>query len=853
MLKRFLSIVLAFTVTFSGIIPISAAKRNDVTVYLSVSKYGEIVRDTNGELMAYVEVSLNGKDSYNLDDVFQKAHDLYCKYGDKGYSSSESEWGFGIDKFWGNTSGDFGYQVNGGTEAVMGLGHLVEDGDYIDMAIYKNSYPDTEGYSMFDLTKAEIYTDTEFELTLNYFSGYDENWNNIVSPCEGAQITVNGEETEFVTDENGNVVLSFETDGKKIISATKKKVVSEVEVPAITAPVCIVDVKSRAVEIMHNIASGYKDSDFSEDNVNLPWIIADMMMYEELFPESENNLSDSQKQDALESMVSFAEKVEKPGDLAKSIIALRSLGYDARRIYTEDFEKIDLVEKLAELVDSENDAVTNVYTLPYVLIALSQGEDYISADQLDYLISAALENKEIWQNTEYGTDALTPMVFALALYSDRNNEIEAVLEESVGILESEQREDGLIDGFEGYEAASTGLAICAVSSVEIDAKTVKNPEINLIDGLISTLNSEENGFSNEFATEQGFRGLLGWRYLTEDAGKGIYNFYDYSMQETNLTGFEYCPVSFDVSPKKAEVTIKKQDAISDNCFDLLEGKYSYSVSAAGYKTEKGEFEISEEDAKNHILKNIEISLEKKKSEGSSGKVSVSTEIENDKEELPKEEEQITEPPVSTETPVLTEPTEPQVPELPVNKVFTEDTFKDVNSDDWYYQSVKFVYEKDIFDGTDIGFEPNKPMTRAMLVTVLHRLDSSNEEYESNTFSDVSEDKWYYQSINWANENKIVNGMSEDIFDPDRAITREQLAVILYRYALYKGYNVKMAEIIALPYNDNDKISDYALEAIKFVTSAKLVYGRDTNEFDPKASATRAEVATIIMRFFEVNK
>lgn len=840
MLKKFLCIVLSLAVMFSGIITISATGRNNVTVYLSVSKYGEIVRDKNGNSLAYAEVSLKGKDNYNLDDVFRKAHELYYEDEAEGYSSSESEWGFGIDKFWGDASGNFGYQVNNGKESVMGLGHTVEDGDYIDVSIYQNFYPDTEGYSMFDLVKTEVYTDTEFELTLNWFSGYDENWNNIISPCEGAQITVNGEETAFVTDENGKVVLSFENEGKKIISAVKKKTVNEAEVPAITAPVCIADVKNRIVEVMHNIAKEYKESDFSNENVNLPWIIADMMMYEELFPESENILNDSQKQDALECMISFAEKAEKPGDLAKSIIALRSLGYDAKRIYAKDFEKIDLAEKLSELVNSENDAVTNIYTLPYVIIALSQGEDYVTDEQLDYLMTSALESKEKWQDTDNGTDALTPMIFALAPYASESDEIENVLKDSIEILKSEQREDGLIDGFEGYEPASTGLAICAVSAMGIDAETVKNSENNLVDGLISTLNSDENAFSNEFATEQGFRGLLGWRYLAEDTGKTIYDFHDYSIEEANLTGFEYCPVVFDVSPTKAEVTVKKQNAVSDNCFDLSEGEYTYSVSASGYKTEKGEFEITEDDAQNHILKNIEISLDKKKSGGSSGIVSAITKTESDtKEELPLEDIKITEPPALTE---------------PVKKVFTEDTFEDVNSDAWYYQAVKYVYENDIFNGTDIGFEPNKPMTRAMLVTVLYRLDSPNEEkYQSNTFLDVPEDKWYYQSVNWAAENKIVNGMSEDTFEPDNSITREQLAVILHRYALYKGYEADGTDTVALTYNDNENISDYAVEAIKFATSVKLIFGRDANVFDPKAGATRAEVATVIMRLSGVNK
>ena len=234
MSKKVLSILMALIMIICAF-PVCAEESTDITVFISLSKYGEIVKDKNGESVAYVEVGLSEKASYNLDDVFLTAHSLYYEDGEDGYASSESEWGFGIDKLWGDTSGNFGYQVNSGTESVMGLGHTVKDGDYIDAFIYKNSYPDTEGYSMFNMTHVKAYTDSKFELTLNYFSGYDESWNNIISPCGGATITLNGEETEFMTDENGKVLIKLENEGRNIISAIKKMSLNEEEVPAITA------------------------------------------------------------------------------------------------------------------------------------------------------------------------------------------------------------------------------------------------------------------------------------------------------------------------------------------------------------------------------------------------------------------------------------------------------------------------------------------------------------------------------------------------------------------------------------------------------------------------------------------
>ena len=202
-MKKTLAVILTFLMLFSTVSVFAEGETENITVYLSVSKYGEITEDKNGDPMAYAPVTLEGKETYTLDDVFRKAHELYYEDGEGGYASSVGDWGLGIDMFWGDTSYNFGYQVNQGKEAVMGPGHEVTQGDYVDACIYQNLYPDTEGYAFFDIQKTEIMQEEALSLTLSYASGYDENWNTIFSPCEGATILVNGEETEIVTDENG--------------------------------------------------------------------------------------------------------------------------------------------------------------------------------------------------------------------------------------------------------------------------------------------------------------------------------------------------------------------------------------------------------------------------------------------------------------------------------------------------------------------------------------------------------------------------------------------------------------------------------------------------------------------------
>lgn len=820
--KKILSFVLAFIMLLSAFTAFTEGDSEAITVYLTLSKYGDFAEDKDGEQMVLREISLTGKETYTLDDAFSLAHSLYYPDGEEGYASSVGEWGFGVDKLWGDTSYNFGYSVN--SVSAYGAGDQIENGDYIDAFIYKNMYPLTEGYAYFDKYTDKKFIDETEELTLTYLSGYDESYNPVYSPCDGATITFDGEETEFITDENGKATISFEKAGKTVVSAKKTKVSDEVEIPAITAPVCVIDVGIRPeIEMMHNIANNYSKMNFEDAGGNLPWIIADMRIYQELFPDSENVLSEERKEEALKKLVNFADEATTAGDLAKSIIAIRSLGYDAKKVYTEDFKKTDIVKKLTDLLESNYEEVTSVYTVPYVVIALSQGENYAEEEQMAMLINSVFENKSLWQSTDFGTDAMTPVILALSPYYNTNEEIKALIDESVEILKSKQRADGLIDGFEGYESASTGLALCALSSIGIDSKNVKNTEINLIDGLLATANEDLNEFPNPFATEQGFRGLLAWKLFFEQ-NKSIYDFSGYDLKEANLSWSEKCPVIFDVSTKSATVTIEEAEEKVNNGFDLDEGTYTYTVSASGYISETGRIEISAEDVENRALKTITVSLEKRSYSGGGGGSSVVK---------PKEEEEET-----TETELI--PT------------FSEETFSDVKADAWYYPSVKYVYENDLFKGTDNGFQPNSAMTRAMLVTVLHRLAKPENEVSANTFSDIPKDAWYEESVKWASENGIVNGVTEKEFAPDNDITREQLATIIYRFAKLNNYDVnEELDFDVLSYKDSGEISDYAFEAIKYVMKTGIMNGREEKIFAPKAKITRAEVATVIMRFSEV--
>lgn len=192
----------------------------------------------------------------------------------------------------------------------------------------------------------------------------------------------------------------------------------------------------------------------------------------------------------------------------------------------------------------------------------------------------------------------------------------------------------------------------------------------------------------------------------------------------------------------------------------------------------------------------------------------------------------------------------EVEELEENKnIFTENTFSDVQKDEWYYEAVKYAYENNIMQGTPNGFEPNKNMTRAMLVTVLYRLENPKEKAYNNNFVDVQSGDWYFDAIAWAYENNLINGVGDNIFAPNNEITREQMAVIIYRYSKLKEYDINSSNELA-NFIDKEEISEWALDAMKWANESKLIEGVSKNTLLPREYATRAQSATILMRFCE---
>ena len=175
-------------------------------------------------------------------------------------------------------------------------------------------------------------------------------------------------------------------------------------------------------------------------------------------------------------------------------------------------------------------------------------------------------------------------------------------------------------------------------------------------------------------------------------------------------------------------------------------------------------------------------------------------------------------------------------------------FVDVNPKEWYHPYVDYAVTHGLFGGTSANtFEPETAMTRAMLVTVLWRYEGEPEAGE-NTFSDVPNGQWYTNAVAWAAENGIVGGVGNNRFDPNGEITREQMATILFRYAEKKGIDTSKRGSLNI-FSDEKQLSAYAKDAVQWAVAEQIINGSD-GKLLPQGSATRAQVATILMRFIE---
>lgn len=222
--------------------------------------------------------------------------------------------------------------------------------------------------------------------------------------------------------------------------------------------------------------------------------------------------------------------------------------------------------------------------------------------------------------------------------------------------------------------------------------------------------------------------------------------------------------------------------------------------------------------------------------------------------------------VDETTPAEGEETAP-VEETPAEETPVEAGYTDVTEANWFYEAVTYVTENGLVDGeTETTFAPSADMTRADMIVALYRMAGSPEVTGENPFTDVAADADYYAAVIWGTSNGVINGTSETTFSPDDSLQRQAFATMLYRYAELMAADETTdetapaeevpaeetgAEDVLAQYADADSIQAYAREAMAWAVTAGLFQGDPDNNLNPRVNATRAEVATLIMRFAEM--
>ena len=176
-------------------------------------------------------------------------------------------------------------------------------------------------------------------------------------------------------------------------------------------------------------------------------------------------------------------------------------------------------------------------------------------------------------------------------------------------------------------------------------------------------------------------------------------------------------------------------------------------------------------------------------------------------------------------------------------------FHDIDVSMWYHEAVDYVLQNGFMNGMGAGrFEPERNLSRAMLVQILFNMEGKPKADGAITFRDVIPGSWYEDAVRWAAENHIVNGYDLNTFGPDDNITREQLAAIMYRYSEYKGKDMTKRDALT-SFTDSDQIADWAKESVEWAVAGHIINGKGNGTLDPGGNATRAEVAQIINNFF----
>lgn len=645
-------------------------------------------------------------------------------------------------------------------------------------------------------------------------------------------------------------VLSLTKDGASV-TKNIQVLVAEAKAP--------VDVSA----LLENIAKRYgKDaSDY--------WHVLVAQGYSQSKGNTESYISAAERGAYVEQAVEAIDSTDLDTTLAMQIIALRSLGFEPADITKADGTKINALEKLKEAESSGNNGDA------YRLIAYQQGA-YTTEQETNQVLARLLASQTEdggWSNndsTGADPDSTGAVLTSLAPYCQTKAEVKAAVDKAADYLGGLMQSDGNIkssykESNYGTNANTSAMVGIALSALGIDAagdRRFQSGGITLRDGILSFASKDGTGFVYEYGAEQ----------VDDIATKQSALALMAIDRETNIFDFSAC--------SKEAISLKKETGGNGGSGSsgkaeakTIEVSFTLKVDLPRGQEAHQEYNIWLSEKALSLPENAAASDAIKKALSDGGYTCKGL-----------EEGYITSITTPDNVTLAAGDNGPnsgwlylvngQAPETGIksyplqngDKVelyYVDDwtqgneepqRYSDVSKQDWFYEAVQFVSENGLFQGfPDGSFQPGQPMTRAMFSVVLGAMAGMEEADAAGKagFTDVPQDSWYSQAVNWAAEHGIVTGNGDDTFSPEDSITREQLAVMLYRYAKFAGKNVTTADTGNPEFSDWEAVSDWARDAMLWaVNTASLIQGVSKDSLEPHADASRAQVAAIVQRFVE---
>lgn len=753
---------------------------------------------------------------------------------------------------------------------------IISEGDVVNFYFYgeNSSYADYLG--LFDKDSVNVETEESFSVTLSGYSymsaGCSPDLERLITPIADATLGTIDEDGSFTslsitTDENGEASLSFDTAGTYLLSATGSVVTetydwSSEAMVEVTAPLFLPIMEVTVVDLSYAGILATMEAAYSQ-TLTIAWENVGL---------KDIDFSEEEIDSAIASAITyFTAETINVSNVMKSIFTLTALEYDPSYITLADGTKLNAYDIL-----NENASANSIYLAPYVLLAL--GDNATAAQKtshIDFLCGEIVKDS----NYTWGVDGAAIAIAALAPYYEEEA-VKTAVDTALSLMEAK-----LAAGASAMNANTDAILILAYTMLGKDPSVaVYSDGVDIVTDMLNAKLSDGSGFGyttnttlNASATKQGMLALQALKAYELDSNS--VNPFDLSDTAVNALDLSATDDSTGGSTGGAgsggSTSVPDADSVTVKIYGVADdveiGTAIYTTNSAVFTLWANEtVEISSGDTAWDAVKSAleEENLAYINADGSyisslnslaeldrgsnsgwqymvngdypdvgmnsmsldDGDVIIAHYTDDYSKESDYEESTGSSGSSGGGSSITTDEEDT---ENTTETTITISDFTDINDDDWFAESVTFVLDAGLFNGTsDSDFSPNSPMTRNMFFTVLHRLSADTD------FSDS--DTWYGDGLAWAMEMGITDGT-----DMDGSLSRQQLATMLYRYAGSPEVEGSLES-----FGDSDAVADWAEMAMIWAVEMGIITGKTETSLASSDIATRAEVATMLMRFVE---